>query len=454
MGALLTGRRGIIISASLFLIAIALVVLRHWAVIHASHPSAGVGSHGGMPTMLDFQLAVYYATKAFVAGVNPYDRVSFLAHYPVSTPFAPYLPTTFLLHLPFAFLPLTGSAILYFVLQLALVIVLAAVSLRYNGQETSGAAVLLVAALIVLSIPGRKTLLLGQLTLQAVLGSYVALHYARRSPVVSGLGLAFTMFKPSFGLPLAVLMLARRDTRAVIIGAAVTAAANLPLLAILAHQSGGYQPLATDVIQTFRANQVAWAESREITLVLDPATSNYRIDAVTLLSRFLGHPLGGAAQLLTALVVLGAAAVALRVGAGADSTHDPYDVVSTSIICVAMLFAVYHLNYDLLLLTLPAVALARGRLPVELRPPRRRWVLLALLTVLAVNPGSSNSLLVHLHLVDVSRITSPLAHAVWLMLVSTNALVLLILLCMLVTLRLRGAAAHESGVAGGVPAIG
>jgi hypothetical protein len=138
------------------------------------------------------------------------------------------------------------------------------------------------------------------------------------------------------------------------------------------------------------------------------------------------------AQLLIAVVVLGTAAWALRVRE--RTKRASHDAVSTSIICIAMLLSVYHHAYDLLLLTQPAVALASSRLPDALRMPSRRWAVMAgLFAILALNVGASNSALARLHLVDVSRITDPLTHVVWLALVSINGVVLLSLFIIFVT---------------------
>lgn len=88
-----------------------------------------------------------------------------------------------------------GAAKLWYVaLTVALTTLLAYVSLRFNNVKASGTNVLLVATLIVLSRPGQWNLLLGQVTLQVVLASYAALHYAHRSPLVSGIGLAVSTF--------------------------------------------------------------------------------------------------------------------------------------------------------------------------------------------------------------------------------------------------------------------
>jgi hypothetical protein len=57
------------------------------------------------------------------------------------------------------------------------------------------------------SRPGQWNLLLGQPALELTLPTYAALYNARRAPGLSGLALAISMYKPTFGIPLAVLTL-------------------------------------------------------------------------------------------------------------------------------------------------------------------------------------------------------------------------------------------------------
>lgn len=397
---LIGGRRGLLVAALLFLFAVSLAVLRVTTL------SQGFGVRlSANWAMVDFKTNVYYPVTSFWNGGNPYDRETHLALYPAADGLAPYLPSTFLLYLPFGLMPVDESALLYFVLTIALTVLLAYASFKFNDLKVSSTAVLLVAALILLSRPGQWNLLLGQLAAQSVLASYVALYYARRSPLVSGLGLAVSLLKPSFGLPLAVLMLARGDKRAVLLGTAFTAITNLPLVGVLVYRAGGARSLGEQLINGHQALQ-----SLPDT---DAATSIIRIDATALISRFVGHSLNGLAQLLVALVVLGLATLALRMTRRTEHSADAG--ISVSIICVAVLLSVYHQAYDLLLLTLPLVALVSHRLPSAFNAPYVRWFLLGLFAILAVNYASTESVIGSLR---------P-ERGAWLILASINSVTLL-----------------------------
>lgn len=391
----------------LFLAALGIALLR---VIGLSH---GFGLRLSADwAMVDFRVVVYYPVRAFLEGVNPYDRASYLALYPALESYPPYLPAALLLHLPFGLLSVGAGELCYAALTVALTTFLAYVSLKFNNVKASSTNVLLVAALIVLSRPGQWNLLLGQVTLQAVLASYAALHYAHRSPLVSGIGLAVTTFKPSFGLPLAVLMLVRRDRRAVVIGVALSALANLPPLVILVQHAGGVRQFYESAMSSHRA----WTGNPDV----DPVTSVYRIDTAALIGRLVGHPLDGLAQSLVVLAVLGLAALALRRIERTDPGHGTG--MSSNIICLAMLLSVYHMPYDLLLLTLPLVALAYRRMPLAAHSSHLRWLLLGLFGILAVNYASTHAVM------DQMRTGS----AAWLLLASLNGMALLVVFSMYV----------------------
>jgi hypothetical protein len=331
--------------------------------------------------MVDFGKTVYYPVRAFLDGANPYDRIHYIAQYPIAGQFSPYLPSTLLLHLPFGLMSQPVAAFWYLVSAVFLTVMLALLSLKFNGLKVSGAAVLLLASLIVLSRPGRQTLLLGQVTLQVVLASYVALYYARRVPRTSGLSLALTLFKPTYGLPLAAFMLIRGDKRAVGWGALFGLLLNLPVTAILARRAGGVGPFAEQLRATFGGFQtLPWTS---------PVFSQYRIDATALVGRFVGHAPDAAGQLLVTLVVLGLAAAALHLGWARRVGQEDF-AFSAALVCTAVLLCGFHQQYDLLFLTLPFVAAARRCLPPRLNSPRLRWSLLVPFTFLAYDYAASD----------------------------------------------------------------
>jgi len=372
------------LAAALFLA----VVLRYM-ILPWIQPSTG--SPIGIEPPTDFPRAVYYPVTAFLDGGNPYDQDWYLSTYRAKSPFLFYLPSTLLLHLPFGLLPPGPAALAYLIFSGVLTVGLAFASLKLSGIEPRTSHVLLLTGLICLSRPGRQNLLVGQVTLQVVLASYVALWASRRAPLIGGLGLAVSMFKPTYGAPLAVLLWLRGDRRAVVSGAALAAAFNAPLFWLLVHRAGGFRSFLADLSGTFDASSTAL-------IVANPATSVYRTDLIAVLSRAAGEPLSAVAQVLVSLSVLVVAGLALRrveIGRGPAEAN-----LSASIICLAVLVSVYHQVYDLLLLTLPFVALAYRRLPAEFLVPPFRGPALGMFGLLAANYVSGNSLLRRLHLVS------------------------------------------------------
>jgi hypothetical protein len=341
-------------------------------VVALAQVSGAGGLHLGAEwAMVDFRAVIYEPTTALLRGVNPYAELN-----------PPYLPSNLLLHLPFGVLPLGASQLSYAAISVALMLGIAYLAVKLTGPKGTAAAVFLVAALLTLSRPGQWNLLLGQVTLQAVLACYVALRFAPHAPFVSAAALAVSTFKPSFGVPLAVLMLARRDVRVVAIAVVVALCLNLPIVAALVRVAGGVGPL---VESTFRGYG-AWSSHPDVSA----ASSSYRVDAAAIIGRIAG-PLGGVGQLVVGAAVLATAAIALRRidRLGRQDTAGLAD----GIVFSAVLLSVYHMGYDLILLTLPAVAVARRQLPASAGIPHLRVLLLGLFALLGANYGASRSVI-------------------------------------------------------------
>ncbi|MGA2031064.1 MAG: glycosyltransferase family 87 protein [Thermoguttaceae bacterium] len=342
---------------------------------HAASPGETALDYWGLA---DFRDAVYFPAKAFLEGNDPYDVEKYMATYPVGNTFPLYSPLALLLHLPYALLRFDASQVAYVLFNLALLIALAYFALRLCRARPQPAATLLLASLLLVSQPGRANFNAGQVALPMVLGVLVALSCAKTRPNWAGLGLALTTLKPTFGVPLAILMLARKDYRAVAVGMAVgLLGALLPLAVILAHEGG---------IAHFWQIAVSNQRALYADTTVDPSSSRWRLDAVFVLCRMLHlseaeHP---AISLLVPLIGLSAAAVAVRklANAGGDRAAD----FSLLLISLAILATVYHLLYDGLLLAAPLLAVAAGREDSRRSlPPPARWLFFGLLFFPMVN---------------------------------------------------------------------
>ena len=326
--------------------------------------------------MVDFRDAVYYPVVAFLDGNDPYDPAAYAATYPVGNVFPFYTPLTLLVHSPFGLLPLLPAAAAYFVLSVALVVVLSYLTLRMCGLEPTAAALFALAAAIVISQPGQWNLFLGQCGATIAVGTYGATYLARSRPWLAGLCLAVAAIKPTAGVPLALLMFARGDRAAALVGAAVGLVVGGLVLAPIVWGAGGVGAFVTAVSGNyagFTADPSAAA-----------ATSPYRVDVAALASRLLGRSVGLGVELVCMALVLGLAALALhRLAARVD--EDDARGLGTSLVCVAVLVCVYHQSYEALLLAFPIVWAGRRCFAAGASAAPRAWVLLGALVVPAFN---------------------------------------------------------------------
>ncbi len=325
--------------------------------------------------MLDFRDAIYYPVVALLDGNNPYDASAYLSTYPVGNVFALYTPMTLLVHLPFGLFPFIPSAVAYFFFSIALMVWLAHVTLRMCGLESSTAAIFALAFAMVISQPGQWNLFLGQCGALVTVAAYGALHLARRRPWFAGLCLSVAAIKPATGVPLALLMLARGERLAVLVGAAsAVLIGGIPLIPIVrgAGGIGAFLTSLSGAYAGFTSNPSAAA-----------ATSPYRVDMAAEVSRLLGWSVSLNAELVMMLAVLAVGAMALR--HLAERNDDDARLLSSSLVCVAVLISVYHPSNEALLLALPIVMMGRRCLAEGVRASPLEWLSLGAAAMPAAN---------------------------------------------------------------------
>ena len=347
----------------------------------------------GAPWVMDdFRHVVYYPSRAFWDGLNPYDSSSYMKRYPVDVAVSLYAPAIFLLFLPFALLPLGASSISYFILTVLLTLVLAWAALQLSGWRPTSSSILAVGGIVLLSRPGHWNLLSGQVTLVLVLATYCALRFSQSAPPLAGAGIALALLKPTFGMPLILVLLAQGARRALAWGIGLAAALNLPVLAVLVRREGGLSPFLTTVAQTSHATTTK--------LAADAMGGVWRVDLPALVSRLSGQPLGTwTGSLVGAAVLLPVMLMSRRLG---ESNGSAQKHVLTALVCCAVLLSIYHLAYDLLLLTLPGAVVARALQGAS--PFRGIHVAQALaFAVLALNYMATESVLTALQLAPWQR---------------------------------------------------
>jgi len=304
--------------------------------------------------MEDYRDAGYYPVRAMLEGVNPYHTTRFLKSYPVRQVFPLYSPAILLVNLPFAVLPLQVAQRLFFVISVLSIPLFALLLLQSSGLDACAARVLWLSAFITAGRPMYSNLTLGQSAVFIAIGVLLALHYAKTKPVWGGLGLALAILKPTFGVPLALLMLFRRDYRAVATGIGIGAvAALIPTLVLIATAGGlsGWLEAIPDNLQHFASHPAN---------ALDTASWG-RIDAAVALVRLFGIPEFPGLGLVVAAVGLGTAAFMVHRLSRLECDWGAYSL-SGAIICFAVLVSVFHQSYDALIVALPLVLAVSGRI--------------------------------------------------------------------------------------------
>src|SRR5262249_54570822 len=139
--------------------------------------------------------------------------------------------------------------------------------------------------------------------LLVTLGALAAMSFARSRPWLAAVGLAVASIKPTFGVPLAILLFARRDFKTAIVGSALSIAAALVGLGLVF----GPNLNSNGALAVLTKNQRRTA----VVPGVDAATSGIRIDLPFVFDRLLGNWPPSLWSVALPLALLGAAGMAL-----------------------------------------------------------------------------------------------------------------------------------------------
>ena len=361
------------------------IAVGSWLTITTWHGISSSRLDVGLHT--DFRDAIYYPVVALSDHVNPYDAGMYFRHYPVGQEFPLYTPVHLLLHLPLLAFSLSTARAIDLGWNLLLVLGLAATTLRLASHRLALASVFGLGVLVLLSDPGKFDLRTGQPTLIIVISSYLAWRARAPDPerertatvpiFVGVIALAIVWSKPTFAIPLTVLLLVRGQRRVALLGTALGAALSAAVLPWLVDAAGG----VSELVQSWQASARITSQSVQSRL-----GSGLRIDAANTFVRVSHlHPseLVGS---IAGLVLLAAGAWTLwrlhRVDPGGDDEE-----LTLTFGCLLILTCLYHVPYDELLLIGPMVLLAR-RAPVHgiAWPRRARAAVFILLLIPLVDP--------------------------------------------------------------------
>ena len=313
--------------------------------------------------MCDFHNGIYFPTRALLQGVSPYSQ-----HYadtkPVARQIPFFSPVILVLHAPLAVLPLHVAECVFFVFSVAMVIVLASLAVSSAGLPGRVDWILAIAALMVYSRGGHITLFDGYFTLELVLASWLAVHWADKRPWWSALALVVVSAKPTFILPLGFLMLARGNFKPLVIGAVFSLiGAALPLAWLVANYAdvgegavdwtAGIEALRTDIETTQQVHMNMEDET--------PVNSWTRLDLLAIVAKWANAQPSQATHLLVmgGLLIPPMLLLGWRRVKGID---DGIAGVTGGVLFLAMIVSLYHQSYDALLVVAPLVGILGRKL--------------------------------------------------------------------------------------------
>ena len=329
----------------------------------------------------DFHNGTYLPTRAFVDGHSPYSS-EVASDYRMARAAPPFSPIVFLIHIPFALLPLKIASVAFYVYSAVLVASLAWCSLKMSRQRFRRFDFLAFTNLLLISRPGHMTLYTGYFTLEIVLGCIVAIHFAKTRPAISGWGILLASIKPNFFIPLALLLAFRGNYRAVLWGS---------LLCVLGASVGfgwlGYHNGLLEVFESVRSGQ----ESLHVDPTEMPVNTWTRVDLVGMCAKVLQLNPTGIVYLAAMLLIVSAVGLCLRSIADRESNSGASGP-SALIIALTILVCVYHHSYECLLFAVPVLGLLFfGRQTMPEIPSKTRLLVGVLLSVTAVNYVSTLS---------------------------------------------------------------
>ena len=424
-------RWGNVLGILLFtLLLVALSVRQSYLMVIPGEPARSDAA--GLNGLADFQDVIYVPLHAVRDGVNPYDcgsdprpdgTLRYRQRYPALNLFPLYSPLLFVLYWPFGYGDFVASGIAYMALNVGLLLGFAHYCWRCAGiRPTIGHTTLLATAMLATQA-GRSNFLGGETALALALGSLAAVKLAPRYPWLAGMALALTSFKPTFGLPLGILLLACGYYRTVAVGWSVGFVAGVAGLLLIFSRSGDL-PRMPEIL--LRNQQVLESDPDA-----DAKTSAMRVDSAGAIERWL--PLGKSVAFAAPILLLGIACSALWQLRAARSQSEA-ELLTIAIVALTTVSCMYHITYDSLLVWAAIVIV--GLAPCTMWPKasqRWRWCVAALLFVPMINLLGTKSV-VDLQtnwLPAISLLPTPLLDYGWRLVCTLNGIALLAALCLL-----------------------
>ena len=334
----------------------------------------------------DFHNGIYFPSIAFREQVNPYS-MSVMEHYTVAAPSRACPPVTFMIHLPFGLMDLKVADIAFFVFNVGMLLGLAFVAVQFCHHRPAAIERadwrsfpwliwLAVCTVLLVSRPGHVTLFTGYYTLELVLGTVFSLHFAKNRPWISAIGVLVASSKPTYVLPLLILMIARKNYQATWRGVLLCVIFGVIGLGWIAQKDG-----FTSVFNGIQEGQAEFhGDESEY-----PINTWTRIDLVGMAAKAINWIPDDKAHLGCMVLLLVVPCVVIyRVADG--EFDDGILGLTGQIALLTILLAIYHHSYDCLLVVVPWVGFIffGDRVLPEVGRPTK-WLLGLLLSVPLLN---------------------------------------------------------------------
>jgi hypothetical protein len=333
--------------------------------------------------MFDFHNGVYQPALGLRDGVIPYS-LELVEKYQVTRPTPAFSPFIIAVHIPLTFLPMHVAESVYFGLTLGLMILAAWLVLSEAAPDRSLVWLGPLTLCMLVSRAGHITLYTGYFTMELVWGTLVALKYAEQRPWWAAVGILFASGKPTFAIPLGLVLWARGNYRALMLGVGLSAIGAAIPCWYLARIHGW-----SNLVEAFRTGQREHLADPSVL----PVNSWTRIDLPGGICKWLqANP--EEAYLLLGMLLLIAWPLGRLYQLRAEGDRQGATTTSGMIALLAILTTIYHHAYDGLLV----IGLFAGL--VFSSPPaawKLGWLSRLILVVLVTSPlwnyGSTESVL-------------------------------------------------------------
>ncbi len=323
----------------------------------------------------------YIYSKTFRHGLSPYE-VQQQEDLHVARPSAAFSPVIFYLLWPLSYLSMGGADVVFCVLNAAMLGLLGYWVFRFSDEPVSLHGWLIVFAFILFSRSGHITLYTGYFTAILIIGTLLAYQYADRKPWLSGVGVLLASAKPTFIIPLLILLIYRKNYRAAMWGATLSIAVALAGIAWLAVDSS-----YSEVISTVMTGQEAFQkDATEF-----PVNTWTRVDIVGMFAKVMNWIPDNRVYLAAMLVLLIPPGIIIRRAVEHEQNRGAMGLTAL-ISMLALLVTLYHHSYDCLLVVPGALSLLLfGHRTIAEIPKQTRWCVTVLLLVPPVNYFSTLS---------------------------------------------------------------